>query len=377
MSDLFVGEILILLLLVPVLLRPFFKRLQRIEGIAILPLLSLLLAFGVIAAGGLRFSFLPVLLCLFIVFFANSIRMVHLFSGIPSDLYSIPSIILYVLLIIMFSGTLWCSIVFAPEPNRISENETSRSFYTESFSVGTKVRFSVWEPVKREVSNVEGLVIITNDSATGFGSRNSTASILSENGYIVIEGNSISTHDYINPLFLYPGIRKPLFLLSRLFPFIEIIPSAQEIAIVQEKSLGRLVSWTQNKFGKTLPLYIIAEGDSIPSVASFFRNNRDVFAGISCISNDLEIKNTFPDHLVFVFDASGGSLPSISSVYPVCIISGSDSNLEGLGEIDANDVLMSFLLGGSRDVNRMRAELIARRILSWIRMRSVYGFEGS
>lgn len=377
MSDLFVGEILILLLLVPVLLRPFIRRLQSIAGISILPLLSLLLIFGVLAAGGFRFSFLPVMLCTLLIFILNFVRMIHLFTGLPSDWYSTPSIILYVFSIALFLVTLWSAILFAPEPNRITQNEITRTVHTESFSSGTKVRLSFWEPVNKENSNREGIIIIAADSATGTGARNTTASIFSELGYSVIEGNSISTHDYVNPLFLFPEIRKALFLFARLFPSIEIFPDNEEIEVVQFKSLERLVSWTIKKHGKKLPLYIIAEGDSIPAAASMFTDNPTLFAGIACISTNVHIKNLFPEKTTFSFNISGGSLPSVSSVYPVCVFAGLDSSLEGLGEIDANDVLFSFLLGGSRDLNRVRAEMIARRIESWIQMRSVYGFKGS
>ena len=270
MSDLFVGEILILLLLIPVLLRPFIKRLQVISGIAILPLLSLVLSVGVIAAGGFRFSLFPVFLCVLLVFILNFVRMAHLFTGLPSDLYSVSSIIAYVFLILIYVGTVWSAITFAPEQNRISQNEITQTFYTQNFSQGSRVRFSVWELVKKEPCPRKGLVIILSDSATGSGSRNSTASVLAEEGYTVVEGNSISTHDYINPLFLYPGIRKPLFLFARLFPNFEILPQKKEITVVQDKLLERLISWTREMYGETLALYVIAEGDSIPSVASKF-----------------------------------------------------------------------------------------------------------
>lgn len=377
MSDLFVSEILILLLLIPVLLRPFFRRLQVISGIAILPLLSLLLSMGVFAAGGFRFSFLPVFICVFLVFIFNFVRMVHLFTGLPSDWYSTSSIIQYVLLIIIFFGTVWCAVFFAPEQNRISENEISRTFYTQSFSLGTGVRFSVWKSARNKTNSSEGLVIIMSDSATGSGARNSTASVLSENGYIVVEGNSISSHDYISPLYLYPGIRKAFFLIGRIFPNLGMLPSKEEITMVQDKSLERFVSWTRKEYGDTLPLYVIAEGDSLPSVASKFSDNPSLFAGIICISNNSEVSALFPQNSQFNFNVTGGSLPSSSYMYPVCIFSGSEPGLDGLGEIAANDVLLTFILGGSRDKGRMHAELIARRIMSWIQMRSVYGFEGS
>lgn len=377
MSDLFVGEILILILLVPVLLRPFFRRLQGIAGIAILPLLSLLLSFGVLAADGFSFSFLPVILYALLVFIVNFVRMMHLFTGLPTDWYSTPAIVLYVFLIVIFFGTGWMAVTCAPEPNRISQNEITRTFSTESISSGTKLHVSVWEPVKKEPFTTEGLVVIASDSAIGLGARNTTAAVLSEKGYIVVEGNSKSKYDYINPILLFPEIRKTFFLFGRLLPFINKMPDIEEIASVQFKSLERLVSWTSKQYGQELPLYIIAEGDSIPSVATMFADNPTLFAGIVCISANKHIRNFFPENSTFAFDISGGSLPSASSVYPVCVFSGSNSSIEGLGEIDANDVLLSYFLGGGRDSKRVRAELIARRIESWIQMRSVYGFEGS
>ena len=56
MSDLFIGEILVLLLLVPVLLRPFSRRFQRIDGIPLLPLVAIILCALIIAGSGFSIS---------------------------------------------------------------------------------------------------------------------------------------------------------------------------------------------------------------------------------------------------------------------------------------------------------------------------------
>ena len=91
MSDFFIGELLVLLLLVPVLLRPFLRSLQSIRGIVFLPPVALFVCFLIIAGSGFPVSFLPVVFVSVVAFLGGLARMVRALRGLATDWYSLPS----------------------------------------------------------------------------------------------------------------------------------------------------------------------------------------------------------------------------------------------------------------------------------------------
>ena len=103
MSDLFIGEILVSLLLIPVLLRPFSRRLQRVGGIPLLPPIAFILCALIVMGSGFRISFLPIFLVTTLAFVFGMIRLARLFLGLPTDWYKPLSVVWHSFLLAFFA----------------------------------------------------------------------------------------------------------------------------------------------------------------------------------------------------------------------------------------------------------------------------------
>ena len=86
MSDFFIGEILVFILLLPVLLRPFFRRLQRYANIPLLAVIAILVCLSLVLTG-IRLLFLPLTVFTAIVFLSQISRIVSIARGLPSDYF--------------------------------------------------------------------------------------------------------------------------------------------------------------------------------------------------------------------------------------------------------------------------------------------------
>ena len=115
MSDLFIGEILVSLLLLSVLLRPFSRRLQRVGGIPLLPPIAFILCTLIVLGSGFRISFLPIFLVTVLAFVFGLIRLARLFLGLPTDWYKPLSVVWHSFLLAFFAGAVVLAFAFAPE----------------------------------------------------------------------------------------------------------------------------------------------------------------------------------------------------------------------------------------------------------------------
>jgi hypothetical protein len=73
-----------------------------------------------------------------------------------------------------------------------------------------------------------------------------------------------------------------------------------------------------------------------------------------------------------IISEDAGPLPANAGLTEFCVLTGSRYTDFGMGEISADDVLATVLLGGNRDRDRKKTEIAARRIVSWIYQRSLY-----
>jgi hypothetical protein len=370
MSDLFVGEILILFLLLPVMLRPFFRRLQRVEGISLLPLLAFLLAIMVIAAVGLALAFVPVFLFVFLVLLSELARVSRFFRHLPTDWYSPPAKVYYGFLLMLFVGVFCGAVFFAPEAIFFSGKDVRRVTVNETISPGARARITTWTaPTVGEAAKKSPIVILVEDFSSGAGGRRTTASILAENGYTVIEADFGSLSDFKNPVLSVPVLRKFLFRLALAFPGIPAPAAAGETMTVQLVDLDRLVRLVRDRYGADVRVFAVAEGSACKATVARMRAEPRLFAGVVCIVPAGNPGFDVPGEAIEI-SAASGSMPSSAGTYPICVLSGDRATLYGYGEMAADDVLAAIRCGSVRDSGRKQAEFTARRISSWLSMRS-------
>ena len=109
MSDLFVSEILVLILLILPLIRPFSKALKTAGAIPFLPLASFIILVFTIIGQGLIFSLIPTALIVIICIITEFARFVMFLKQVPNNFYTIPSILLRIFVLILLSGAFYAA----------------------------------------------------------------------------------------------------------------------------------------------------------------------------------------------------------------------------------------------------------------------------
>jgi len=368
MSDLFIGEILVLVLLLPVLFRPFFRRLQRIEGIPFLPLLSLIFCILVIAGAGLRISLLPVFAFSLLMFLFGLPRLFCLLRKLPTDWYSPASIVLNCFLMLVMVCSIWFSCRYIPEMPYIPASAVTVTSVMRDVAPGARARFTIWEPGATAGRKV---VLLAGNSYTPF--RKTTALILAESGWTVIGGDFYSYRDYTNKLLSIPIVQRFLALSGLIVSGSPFLSDSNETYQVLFTNASRLVHFAQQEYGEFVPLYAVAEGNGCKPLLEFMKASPDALAGLVCVlsasdATSLPVNASLP----VVVSEAGGMMPSAAGSYPVFSLTGDASFLYGLGELCADDVLAADLLGSSRDVGRKQSELTGRKITTWLSMRRVF-----
>ena len=146
MSDFFIGELLVLLLLVPVLLRPFVRSLQSIRGIVFLPPVALIFCILIIAGSGFPVSFFPVFFVVTLTFFGGLARMSRALRGLATDWYSLSSRIYYLVLLPVFLCSVAAAFYSAPEDSYLGSVSVEKSVVREKAAAGVLAFRHEWSP---------------------------------------------------------------------------------------------------------------------------------------------------------------------------------------------------------------------------------------
>lgn len=375
MSDLFIGEILVLLLLLPVLFRPFSRRLQRVGGIPLLPPIAFILCALIIMGSGFRVSFLPVLFVATLAFFFGLIRLARLVLGLPTDWYKPLSVVWHSFLLAFFAFAAVLSFAFAPESGMASSRAVGRAVLTETEGPGLKARYSVWKTAATASPGSVGkpVILVLGDLGSGSRGRTSTVLEIAGAGYVVLGADFSGIREYCNPLMGSPVTRQCMALTGEVFAGRPFLTNSVEVTANQENELALLVRHARANYGPSTPIYAFAEGSAVDALFGYLRKYPQTFAGAVAIVNSKERPALPPlsgsDSLpggYAVLEGVDAMMPASASALPVLVISGTDRGLYGHGELASDDVLAARLLGSSRDSGRKVAVLTGRRIVSWL-----------
>lgn len=395
MSDLFIGEMLVLVLLIPVLLRPLFRGLQGVEGIALLPLVSFALGLLVAAGSGLRVSFLPAFLFSFLVFLSELARFLRLLRGLPTDWYSAASTIYRCFLLVLLALVFAASVKFAPEVAWAGKTPVRRTTSAERVAAGISARWTFWEPadgtVPADPADAQpavqpasrGVVLFMGDRRAFPASRSTAMRLLAGSGWSVMEGSFSGFSLYRSALLSPPSVRAFIFFCDSVAgsgaggsP--ETKPGSAGNGSDPDDSVAALefrllVSRARATYGNAAPLFVVAEGSACAAPISALSADPGLFAGVVCLlpAGQSLPAGTVPGGAILVLPETD-ALPPDAGSYPVCALTAERNQLYGLGEIRADDVLAAALLGSNRDAGRKDAERTARRIGSWLDARRKY-----
>jgi len=363
MSDLFIGEILVSFLLVPVLLRPFVRVLQQVEGLSALPAVALLLCACVVAGLGLSISFLPLFVCTILICVAESARFARFCRRLPTDWYPPASLVLHAALLVMFVLVIGVSVAFAPEGAYIPEGNIEAREESRSFSSGARARMRVLVPAEKRIG--APVVVLVSDPSGDLHGRETAAWVLATEGYTVVSGRFTSLYDYRHPALALPHARSFLARAGAILGGHPLLTDEDETREAKRREIGRLVGFVKAEFPSGTPLYAVADGSGGAALASFITATPDVFDGVAVTQRPVD---PVPAGFLLL-DPESGTMPENSGDFRFVAFAGRDESLLHLGEIAADDPLAARLLGGQRDSGRRSGERLARRVATWLAAR--------
>ena len=369
MSDFFIGELLVLVLLLPVVLRPFVPSLQMIRGIVFLPVVALVVCVLMIAGLGFPVSFLPLFLATCFLVVNGLPRMIRALRGLATDWYVLSSRVVLGLFLPLFILVLFGAFFFAPESAYLADETLDVSVRTIRITASVQARRTVWTSAAS--GDARGTVVFFGDISAGSASRTTLASILAEKGYTVCADEYRSFYSWKSAILAWPVTRLAVARFGRVFTGSPLYTSADEVRRVERANIARSMAALPSA-SSSRPVFVVAEGSSVIPAAEYIRAAGNRVSGFVCLVSPDEIDNTTRalndslfEGLYTVVASEKSMIPRFSAYLPVLVLSGEEGSMLGLGELDADDILAAVLLGGSRDSGRKRAERLSRRIMDW------------
>ena len=412
MTDLLLSELVVLLLLLPVLLRPFSKSLKKGRAI---PFLSLFVCICIIIGQGIVLYLFILVLFVLIVCLSEIIRLIAFSQGMLNDFYGIASMMLRMVLLCLFCGVAYCAFRFAPEASIRTEYPlTVRSIeLTDKTSAGSN-KDTAEQPadsaspdasascnLSASRNPIEGLLIerqggadkralVIIAEAFPYTERPETlASLLADQGYTVAEMTRLKPRGVIPRIELY---RKLLHLVGKKEQRYLIKEDNPQTAAFFADFLEQTVA----RYGRNKRIFLYAEGIYTDLAAHFCTENPGVFTGVFFSLSEEEPLPSAPDGWIqtmrehnpellpednsaadttAVSDAASeqaagvggnGSMetaPAVSATpataltqperpLPFCCYIRPYSELAGFGQLRAEDALAAELLGSGRSIGR-------------------------
>ena len=396
MTDLLLSELLALLLLLPVLLRPFSKGLKKGAALPILPFLSLFVCICIAVGQGIVLFLFILSLFALIVCVSETIRLVAFFQGMLNDFYGIASIILRAALLILFCGMMYLAFRFAPEasvktdhpltvrkaermestpqPSSVSDATTTAQTPTIDFSPPQNPIESVL--IERQGGADKRALVIVAEAFPASGRPGALASLLADTGYTVLEITQLKAQRSIPRTALYGKLLRLIGKKEQRFLAKETDP---QTAAFFSEFLKQAIS----RYGRNKRLFLYAEGVYTDLAAQFCAEHPGTFTGVFFRLSEEEPLPQIPEGWVNIIreaaglpvsgaDPAGGatalasgsntaaqSMPAAppesaieAAPLPFCCFIQPYSELAGFGSLRAEDILAAELLGSGRSIGR-------------------------
>lgn len=275
MTDLLLSQLLVLLILLPVLLRPFSKNLQKGTAIPILPFISLFVCICTII--GQDIVLFSALLFLFVVIVCLSeiIRLIAFFQGVLNDFYGIASIIFRIVLLLLFCGMVYAAFRFAPEAHTKTEHQlVVRSIDLTDIPqrLQQKLQFFEGRLIERQGGADKKTLVIVTETYPDSGYPGTIAALLADQGYTVAElyttpHRIISRMDLYVRLFRIIGKKDARYLAKEAEPHIS-------------SAFSDSIETILNRYGSNKRLFLYTEGIYTALAEHFCAAHQGAFTGV-------------------------------------------------------------------------------------------------
>lgn len=370
MSDILIAHILIMLLLVPVILRPFSARLQSVAALALVPLLALGAWFLCALAFSVRLSLIPLFVLIVLLNLANLSRLFRFIRGLPTDWYGPVSSIVHALLIFVFAGVLVMLLIFPAEPARPHQMDVLMQIRRIQLANGLSALVEYSRP---EAGTELPLVIVLTAAEGEAFNRPTLRSVLNDAGYAVLSARFDGLRLYRSPLLSVSFLRPFLFYLDRLTGIPVSGVDTGDAVHAKRTELLRLLELAESLGEQHSGIFVFAEGSAAHAVLAALEHNPGFVNGCILFMTGPLPQISIPYRALSWRD--GIMLPDAGG-NPLLILNASGSDAAGFGEIAADDLFSTRLLAVENDTERKAATLLARRVLTWLELRRVYDYPG-
>ena len=358
MSDFFVGEILVLLLLILPLIRPFSKALKAADAVPLLPFAALIILIFAIIGQGLMFSFIPTILIVIICIITEFARFVMFLRQVPNNFYTIPSVLLRVFVLFLLAGSFFAAFYLSPEReysvSTLINEKTNINFFLEGIEKEAALCYTP-EPCAEP-----NQVIITVPSFPL-----SSDELDTSGRYLLDEGYKISE--------LILGKKKGFkygFKRSEIFFAVWDSLFKNPKSNKEDRELVPAIE-AISSFYKGKELFLFAEGERITELCDYYNKNPNAFSGaFFVLSEDDPLPKGLKEDLYTVLYEKDLKFSEASAEFPICFLIKPKECLAAFGDLRGNDILAGILLGSSRDLGRENRLETLRTFEKWLTLRS-------
>ena len=275
MTDLLLSQLLVLLILLPVLLRPFSKNLQKGAAIPILPFISLFVCICTIIGQDIVLFSTLLLLFVVIVCLSEIIRLIAFFQGVLNDFYGIASIIFRIVLLLLFCGMVYAAFRFAPEAHTKTEHQLvvrSIDLTDTPQRLQQKLQFFEGRLIERQGGADKKALVIVTETYPDSGYPGTIAALLADQGYTVAElyttpHRIISRMDLYVRLFRLIGKKEARYLAKETEPHIS-------------SAFSDSIETILNRYGSNKRLFLYTEGIYTALAEHFCAAHQGAFTGV-------------------------------------------------------------------------------------------------
>jgi uncharacterized protein TP_0976 len=275
MTDLLLSQLLVLLILLPVLLRPFSKNLQKGTAIPILPFISLFVCICTIIGQDIVLFSALLLLFVVIVCLSEIIRLIAFFQGVLNDFYGIASIIFRIVLLLLFCGMVYAAFRFAPEAHTKTEHQLvvrSIDLTDTPQRLQQKLQFFEGRLIERQGGADKKALVIVTETYPDSGYPGTIAALLADQGYTVAElyttpHRIISRMDLYVRLFRIIGKKDARYLAKETEPHIS-------------SAFSDSIETILNRYGSNKRLFLYTEGIYTALAEHFCAAHQGAFTGV-------------------------------------------------------------------------------------------------
>ncbi len=376
MSDIFLSEILVLVLLLFPALRPFSKRLKNSSAICLFPFFALIVTVSIILGQGLFFSLIPVAVITLICIISEFARFVMLLSEVPNNFYTIPSIILRIFLVLLISAGIFSVFFFSPE-REVDCSLANAEKITMPLNLEKKGVNSGMHFLSKDLKNKDGHILVLNPFPNSNENGNTITRYFLNENYNVTELNNFDL-DKSRKKFAFSMKRSKQFKMALNDYFASLgITEKKQPKLIKQEDFNLIISQTleniktervKRGLTKDCLIYVFCEGDINKYLYEYSLNNPFDFAKIFFLVSEDKLNN-FEDRIksknnsgaFFVLDERKPlKFSEEKKALPYCLFIQQKDKLPQYGDLRGDDILATYCLASTRDLGRRERLRVAK-----------------